>query len=56
MFLTSFAIPFALIGIVLARSRLKKGPDPVAQAGLTASVFGFILNIAAFVMFLIFFR
>ncbi|WP_410509759.1 hypothetical protein RSJ42_05945 [Methanosarcina hadiensis] len=56
LFLTSFAIPFALAGIVLARSRLKKRQDITAQAGLTASVFGFLLNIASFIMFLVNFR
>ncbi|MGE4495168.1 hypothetical protein [Methanosarcina mazei] len=56
LFLTSFAIPFALAGIVLARSRLKESRDSTAQAGLTASVFGFLLNIASFIMFLAYFR
>src|SRR5512133_3843027 len=56
LFFTSFAIPFALAGIILARSRLKKSPDTTAKAGLTASVFGFLLNIASFVMFLVYFR
>ncbi|WP_048171673.1 hypothetical protein [Methanosarcina siciliae] len=56
LFFTSFAIPFALAGIVLARSRLKKSPDSTAKAGLTASVFGFLLNLASFVLFLVFFR
>lgn len=56
LFFTSFAIPFALAGIVLARSRLKKSQDATAKAGLTASVFGFLLNIASFVLFLVFFK
>lgn len=55
LLLTSFAVPFALAGIVLARSRLKEGNDATAKAGLTASVFGFLLNIASFVMFLVYF-
>lgn len=50
----SFAIPFALAGIVLARSSLKKSQNSTAKAGLTASVFGFLLNIASFFMFLIY--
>ncbi len=56
VFLTSFAIPFAFIGIVLARARLKKGPDSVARAGLITSVFGFLLNLASFALFLLLFR
>lgn len=56
LFLTSFAIPFALAGIVLARSRLKQGQDATAKAGLTVSVFGFLLNIAAFIVFIFLFR
>ena len=56
LFLTSFAIPFALAGIVLARSRLKQVQDATAKAGLTVSVFGFLLNIAAFIVFLSVFR
>ena len=56
VFLTSFAIPFALIGIILARARLKKGHDDAARAGLIASVFGFLMNLASFVFFLMFFR
>lgn len=56
LFLTTFAIPFALAGIILARSRLKEGLDAIAKAGLIASVFGFLLNIASFVMFLVYFR
>lgn len=55
LLLTSFAVPFALAGIVLARSRLKESNDATAKAGLTASVFGFLLNIASFVMFLVYF-
>jgi len=55
LFFTSFAIPFAFAGIVLARARLRKGQDATAKAGLTASVFGFLLNIASFIMFLVFF-
>jgi len=39
LLLTSFAVPFALAGIVLARSRLKESNDATAKAGLTASVF-----------------
>ncbi|WP_269851013.1 hypothetical protein [Methanosarcina horonobensis] len=34
----------------------KKSPDATAKVGLTASVFGFLLNIASFVMFLVYFR
>ncbi len=56
IFLTSFAIPFALIGIVLARARLKKGHDDVARVGLIASVFGFLMNLVSFLLFLLFFR
>ncbi|KKG09978.1 hypothetical protein [Methanosarcina sp. 2.H.A.1B.4] len=56
LFFTSFAIPFALAGIVLARSRLKKGQDSTAKIGLIASVFGFLLNIASFIMFLVLFK
>ena len=56
LFLTSLSIPFALAGIVLARSRLRESQDATAKAGLTVSVFGFLLNIASFIMFLIYFR
>lgn len=56
LFFTSLAIPFALAGILLARSCLKKNQDATAKAGLTASVFGFLLNIVSFVMFLFYFR
>ena len=56
LFLTSFAIPFALAGIILARSRLKQDQDATAKAGLIVSVFGFLLNIAAFIVFLFLFR
>jgi len=56
VFLTSFAIPFAFIGIVLARGRLKKGHGDVARAGLIASVLGFLMNLASFALFLLFFR
>lgn len=55
IFLTSFSIPFSILGITLARSRLKEDQDATAKAGLTASVFGFLLNIAALIVFLIFF-
>ncbi|KKG14695.1 hypothetical protein EO98_13185 [Methanosarcina sp. 2.H.T.1A.6] len=55
LFLTSFAIPFALAGIILARSRLKQVQDTTAKAGLIVSVFGFLLNIAAFIMFIFLF-
>jgi hypothetical protein len=56
IFLTSFSIPFSIFGIILARSRLKESQDANARAGLTVSVFGFLLNIAALIVFLIFFR
>lgn len=56
LFSTSFAIPFSILGIILARSRLKESEDAIAKAGLTASVFGFLLNIATLIFFLIFFR
>ncbi|AKB18072.1 MULTISPECIES: hypothetical protein [unclassified Methanosarcina] len=56
LFLTSFAIPFALAGIILARSCLKQGQDATAKAGLTVSVFGFLLNIVAFIVFIFLFR
>lgn len=52
---TSFAILFALKGIVLARLNLKKSQEAAAKAGLIANVFGFLLNIASFVMFLVYF-
>jgi len=55
LFLTSFAIPFAFAGIILARSRLKQVQDATAKAGLIVSVFGFLLNIAAFIVFIFLF-
>ncbi|MGB9131512.1 MAG: hypothetical protein WCB90_02720 [Methanosarcina sp.] len=55
VFLTSFSIPFSILGIILARSRLKEVQDATAKVGLTAGVFGFLLNIAALIVFFIFF-
>lgn len=56
LFLTFYAIPFSVFGIFLARSCLKEAQDRIASAGLVTSVFGFLLNIATFIAFLILFR
>lgn len=56
LFSTSFAIPFSIVGIILARSRLKESEDAIAKTGLTVSVFAFLLNVATLIAFLIFFR